>query len=80
MHSSNHLNKADVPLHLHQVSLKILVSNWTSLKGQVAVVDPLDLEFVAGIFVVVVGFVVVVAVAVVVNFCLYVLIVTSIFI
>ena len=38
VHSSSHLNRADVLLHPHQVSLKILVSNVTSLNLLLAVI------------------------------------------
>ena len=47
VHSSNHLNRADMLLHPRQVSLKILVWNLTSLNVLLAVV--VDLVVVVGV-------------------------------
>ena len=55
VHSSNHLNGADVLLHPLLVSLKILVYNLTSLNVLLAVVDLLGLLLVVVVAVVVGG-------------------------
>ena len=47
MHSSSHLNEANTLLYLHQVSLKILAYNLTSLNVNVVVLDLLGLESVS---------------------------------